>query len=402
MTNTTDTFGPDEVRQYLYDVMRQNRPFREKAEQALVIGRDYLGVENGHLTRLDPETNHWEAIASTDPPDGTYPAGLTLDLQTTYCRRTIDNAAPIALHDAPAQGWADDPAFETHGLHCYHGTQVTVGDELFGTICFVSDAPRAEPFSEEKTMFTELLAQMLGHELERAQHEAALTDRERLIGVLNRVLRHNLRNDMTLLRGYAELLQEEGSPQQVDVAEMLLTTTDDLLALSEKARRLDTVVTNDLEYQRVEMGHFLQTIQAEIEAAVPGATISIEGDTDTYIRVAWSMETALREVIENAAKHAGDSPDVSISVRATDGKARLQVMDTGPGLPEQERTVLRDGAETPLEHGSGLGLWLVYWVVTSHGGTIETTVDETGTTVTISFPRTPAHTLPERLPSRKP
>jgi len=52
--------------------------------------------------------------------------------------------------------------------------------------------------------------------------------------------------------------------------------------------------------------------------------------------------------------------------------------------------VLEHGAETPLVHGSGLGLWLVHWITTTHGGTVESTVTGDGTTMTVSVPHVEA------------
>ena len=62
--------NPQEARTDLYDVMRSDTPFDEKARQALEIGRQYLGADNGHLTQIDTDVGHWEATISTDPPDG--------------------------------------------------------------------------------------------------------------------------------------------------------------------------------------------------------------------------------------------------------------------------------------------------------------------------------------------
>ena len=94
-----------EARQELYDIMRRDVSFEEKAREALELGEQYLGADNGHLTQIDPETDHWEATVSTDPPDGQFPPGLELDFGETYCRRTVAADDPITLHDAPAQGW---------------------------------------------------------------------------------------------------------------------------------------------------------------------------------------------------------------------------------------------------------------------------------------------------------
>ncbi|WP_277424153.1 HAMP domain-containing sensor histidine kinase [Halorubrum sp. CSM-61] len=62
--------------------MDRDLAFEEKATLALSIGEALLGVENGHLTRIDPESDYWKAIASTDSADGRFPIGLQLDLRT--------------------------------------------------------------------------------------------------------------------------------------------------------------------------------------------------------------------------------------------------------------------------------------------------------------------------------
>jgi hypothetical protein len=81
-----DTPSASQARKQLYEVMRSNHSFEQKARTAVELGRRYLGVDNGHLTRIDEDTDYWEAIVSTDPADGNFPPGLELDLGTTYCR----------------------------------------------------------------------------------------------------------------------------------------------------------------------------------------------------------------------------------------------------------------------------------------------------------------------------
>ncbi|MFP8958296.1 hypothetical protein ACLI4Y_16375 [Natrialbaceae archaeon A-CW3] len=116
MTPPDATLTAEEARKELYAVMHRDLDFLVKARRALEIGTAYLGVENGHIARIETATNYWESLKSTDPPDGEYPAGLTVDLGTTYCRRTIQQKSPLALHNVPEQGWENDPAFETHGF----------------------------------------------------------------------------------------------------------------------------------------------------------------------------------------------------------------------------------------------------------------------------------------------
>ena len=89
-------------------------------------------------------------------------------------------------------------------------------------------------------------------------------------------------------------------------------------------------------------------------------------------------------LLENTLEHAGDAPAVTLSVERRDGVVAVVVADDGPGLLEHERDVLSSGAESALQHGPGLGLWLVDWgAMTLGGGLTFETSDGTRATVTI-------------------
>ena len=379
-----DTPSASQARQQLYEVMRSDRSFERKARTALELGRRYLGVDNAHLTRIDEETDHWEAIVSTDTVDGDFPPGLELDLGTTYCRRTIEADDQIALHDAPKQGWADDPAFETHGLHCYHGTTLVLDGEPYGTLCFVSENPRAGPYDEGETMFTELIARMLERELENERHESLLTRQTNLAVVLNRVLRHNLRNNMSVIRGYTQLMADKLDDETV--ADISLRNIDRLIDLGEKAGELDRIIAGTEESVRTDVHALARDLADEIQRDNPRASISVRSDGRITADLLPSFERAIRELIKNAVKHGGTAPAVTITVTRVPNAVEISVSDDGPGLAQHEIDVFEAGSETPLTHGSGLGLWLVYWIVTNHDGSIDATAGDDGTTVTVTVP----------------
>ena len=61
--------------------------------------------------------------------------------------------------------------------------------------------------------------------------------RERLIGVLNRVLRHNLRNDMSIVAGLGDTIATAADGKIAAQAETVTETARDLMSVSEKARQ---------------------------------------------------------------------------------------------------------------------------------------------------------------------
>lgn len=74
-------------------------------------------------------------------------------------------------------------------------------------------------------------------------------------------------------------------------------------------------------------------------------------------------------------------PSVTISITKTSDDRRITIRDDGPGLPNDERQVLSGGYETPLEHGSGSGLFLVYWIVSMLEGDIDVESSDGGTVI---------------------
>jgi len=373
----------DEARHRLYEIMRSDQSFEAKARAALELGRTYLGVESGFLTRVDTETDHWETIITTDGSEGLVPPGTTAELSGTYCRHTLERDSPLALHNGPKQGYRDDPGSDH--FHCYHGTTLTVGGEPYGTVCFVAREPRAEPFSEAEMMFAELIGRLLGHELAYQRQQDEFARQTSLVNLLDRVLRHNIRNKMTIIRASANQQAADGEPGQ----NKIVSAADDLIEMSETARHLGKILNSEFDRKPVDLRALADSVSTEVAAAYPSATISLQGPDRLVIAALPSLETAVWELVENAAEHAGPAPTIQISLRETDETVEIVVADDGPGIPETERDVLQTGTETQLVHGSGLGLWSVYWVGSAHDGEIATETTD-GTTVTISLPRHPA------------
>ncbi|TMT86715.1 GAF domain-containing protein [Haloterrigena sp. H1] len=383
---TQSLLESDEPISNLCDLMDRELPATTIAEQAMEIGASYLGLENGHLTNIATETDHWEIIASTDPSDGSFPVGRVADLQTTFCRHTFQRDGPLELHDIRSQGWEDDIAFETHELGCYLGVPITVDGDQYGTLCFVSESARAEPFSETERQFVELLVRMVECKLERQQYDFAYTRGNKLIDLFSRILRHNLRNNMTVVRGRIEMLTDQLEDPRFD-QEDLTAPIDELLTLTEKAREVDTVVRTEFGMENISMVSLLRNAIAELEDTYPAATFSLDAPADATVFALPTIETALYELLENAAKHAGDDPTCIASVKTETERILITISDDGPGLSDQERRVFQNAEETPLVHGSGLGLWMVDWIIRSHSGTVEVSVTERGTSLTVSIPR---------------
>ncbi|AKH98407.1 sensor histidine kinase [Halanaeroarchaeum sulfurireducens] len=374
------------ARRKLYDLMRKSLSRTELMDQILDIGAEYLGANHGFVSDIDVSDNRWEIIASTDGPDGPYPEGLVEELGTTLCRHTIDQGEPLALHDVPGQGFEDDIAYQRHGMDLYHGAAIRVRDEIFGTICFVSGESRDEPFTETEVWFVELAAQLLGQALERTHHERQILNRERLIDVLNRVLRHNLRNDMNVIIGSADLIEEQTTGENQTLAAQISETGQNLMELAETARNLEELCRSVPVPRPMDIRPLVDAAVAGVKADQPDASISVTGPDEIVALAAPQLESAVKELLENAANDGGTNPHIEVTIEREDSVALVTVTDSGSGLPDAERMMLESGEESAVEHGSGLGLFLVHWIVTNLDGNIDVVTSDGGSSITIQLP----------------
>ncbi|WP_459194622.1 PAS domain S-box protein [Halosimplex sp. J119] len=195
-------------------------------------------------------------------------------------------------------------------------------------------------------------------------------ERERRLQVLNRVLRHNLRNDLNVVMGYAEMIARRVDDETVDEwAETLVETATDVASLSERARSLDrTMREGSLREETTEIGTLVEESVDECREDYPDLRITTDVDDATVVGDG-RLELALGELLENSAEHGAEQVQVRVAPDCEDGRVVLSVADDGPGIPEQERAVVDESTEiTQLEHASGLGLWVVRWVCDSCGG----------------------------------
>ncbi|MFC6767789.1 sensor histidine kinase [Natrinema soli] len=83
------------------------------------------------------------------------------------------------------------------------------------------------------------------------------------------------------------------------------------------------------------------------------------------------MRAVVDNLLENAVQHTGSEPIVEVSVTRDGEAVHLSVADDGPGIPPAEIDVVTGETDiTQLTHGSGLGLWLVNWMIDSYGGSV--------------------------------
>nr|WP_303651899.1 histidine kinase N-terminal 7TM domain-containing protein [Halovenus rubra] len=214
--------------------------------------------------------------------------------------------------------------------------------------------------------------------------------REERLSVLNRILRHNLRNDLSVVAGYVSAADERTDDETVagmlDKASM---TVNDLIETGEMAREFEKVIAEPEDYSRsVSLGKMFNELEEKLVDEYPNAEVSTDQTGSTVQTNPDILRSVLWQLLDNAAYHDdSESTAIALSVTERDSQFLIEVVDDGPGIPNHEVQSLREGQETSLDHGSGFGLWLVKWGTTRIGGSVNFEIGESGTTVSITLPK---------------
>ena len=219
------------------------------------------------------------------------------------------------------------------------------------------------------------------------------TTREQRLSVFNRVLRHDLRNDMNVILGHAEqVLRADDERVAADSAETILDTGRDLLESSEEVQHSEQLL--DTAEPAGDTALLSELAEQAMEAATAGQDVDwlVEVSPDIVVEGAPLVEHILDNLLENAICH-NDSDEIWLRVGADYDPDRFQslrlvVEDNGPGIPDHEKQAIEAEGESPLRHGSGIGLWTVRWAVTQLGGDLTLTDREPrGAAVTVWLSR---------------
>lgn len=224
----------------------------------------------------------------------------------------------------------------------------------------------------------------------KASQEQADRRLER-ISVLNRVLRHDIRNSISVISGYLEKLDTE-SAEENQAEEMIREHIDEILHLSDQSREIEELIRRDTpKIDEIDISAIIQQKCHELGECNEGVEIEYTGPESAVIESTPLISSVINNATDNAVEH-NDQPVAKIDVTLeevvhNDYAYKITVADNGPGLPEREKQVFKRDRETSLKHSDGMGIWLIRWISREAGG--EVTVSDNGsrgTKITVYLP----------------
>ena len=222
------------------------------------------------------------------------------------------------------------------------------------------------------------------------RHRGELVRQAHRLEMLNRLLRHEVLNAVTVIRGYAALgvddhpsagsvIERRSDAIERTIEEVkYLTRSETRAGVSNRSLGLEPTVTASADAVRERHSRADVSVEMTPEAAA------------ARVRAGERLQHVFDNLLENAIVHtASSTPTVEVVASATSATVRVSVRDNGPGLPERQQALVETGDIGEFDDPrSGFGLTVSRFLVESYGGGIEVDVDGSGTTVTVVLQRT--------------
>ncbi|UWG48412.1 Signal transduction histidine kinase, contains PAS domain [Halanaeroarchaeum sp. HSR-CO] len=215
------------------------------------------------------------------------------------------------------------------------------------------------------------------------QQKIEQVERQRdALSVLNQMVRHDIRNDMQLVLGYAQQLADSVDQDGADALETVIDSTEEAIELTTEARELtDLLLEADSNIGSIRINDVVEDELAAARNAHPDSIIDYRRpETDLTVTGDKMFSSVIRNLVSNAIRHNdAETPRVSVSLTHNGGSAFLSVADNGPGIPdEQTPDIFERGSMGDESRGTGIGLYLVSMIVDRYGGDVHVTDSESG------------------------
>lgn len=214
----------------------------------------------------------------------------------------------------------------------------------------------------------------------------------RRVGLFSRILRHNLRNDVTVIAGRAANIHEESDAQPIQRdAATIQRTSRALGRLTESVKEIDRATTPTVtDRTHRHATEAVADVVDDLRTTYPAADITVAERDELWVHVDEAFDHALRHAIDNAVRH-DDSPapvvDVTVGASPNTGRVEIRIVDNAPPIPESELDAIDDFTQTTsTAHGSGTGLFVMKWCVESLGGELRFDRHEGGNVVSVYLP----------------
>lgn len=226
-------------------------------------------------------------------------------------------------------------------------------------------------------------------EIEKLRNELHRIDRLHVIGQMAASFAHEVRNPLTVIRGFMQLMQQNiDSGKMHDYLKMVISELD---RSNEIIGNFLSLAQNRFLYkEQVNLNKIIEEIEALLYAEANHSNIELYIDKDPRLKDLMLNDKEIKQLILNLSRNGIESMSGSgqlyISTKQLKDAVLLEVRDTGHGIQPDKLKQLFDPFYTTKPNGTGLGLAVCLSIVEQHQAKIDVTSEEgVGTTFTIRF-----------------
>lgn len=215
---------------------------------------------------------------------------------------------------------------------------------------------------------------------ERARNRDDLIRLNEILKLINKTMRHDIRNRLFVAYGICGLLNE-GNKLDPEMISKAYTEIQRSIEITKRMNELEHLMTTDREMMEIDLKEQIEVIlrDYDIDFSVEGsATIVADG----------AMESVLDNIIGNSLKH-GSAENINIRVEEDVDRVYLRISDDGTGISDDYKDLIfKEGESFGDNRGTGLGLYIVKKTMERYGGDIWVEDNEPGgTTFIMVFPK---------------
>lgn len=202
-----------------------------------------------------------------------------------------------------------------------------------------------------------------------------LEEKTEQLEALNRVVRHDIRNDIAVVLAWAEILEEHVDDEGADALEHILQKSRHVIELTDVSREFVESLSGDgvAELKPVGLRYVLDTELAAVRDSFPDARFHVpEGIPHVSVRANEMLSSVFRNLLENAVRHNdAEPPEITVTCVERPETVHVRIADNGPGIPDDRKDQIFGKGEKGMESpGSGIGLYLADTLTAQFGGDV--------------------------------
>lgn len=349
----------------LYSLNILNTPPEERFDRITRLALTLFKVSISTVTLVDSKKEWYKSCQGLPKREG--------NRAISFCAHTILAQDVFIIPDTKKDTrFAENPmVIGKPYIRFYAAVPLKSADgQRVGAFCIKDRKPRKltlEKIELLKTLAAWVETELNTHELTsaleaRRQTENKLSEVNNVLKLLNQLLRHDLLNHLTVIKGnLSYLMQGKNSPEKIMDIDL---AADQSVSLIEQIGRLESTASKGVYLHPLSIKKTVENVIRRFPQ------VKLQTKEDTAVLADEALEPVIENIIMNASTH-GQTDKISIKIDKKDGFVNISIIDFGVGIPSKIKSKLfTEGFKYGTTGNHGLGLYIAKKTVQRYGGDI--------------------------------